>query len=265
MIEALTSTKTLVSLGGLVLLWFLETWFPFFVEFNQTKSRWTHAVRNLAFGAVNAFVIGAFFAGAVALVAGWTREAGFGLLPWLALPLWAEVLLAILIFDAWMYWWHRINHEIPFLWRFHKVHHTDPRVDVTSAVRFHPGEIILSYIARLLVIPLLGMALWQMVLYEAILLPIILLHHSNVGLPSMMDAALRAVIVSPNMHRLHHSDCMPETNSNYSSVFSWWDWVFRSYSRRDDVHDVRYGLEQSTSPDWHTFRGMIITPFRKSK
>ncbi len=257
--------KTFTALIVLTLLWFLEGWIPFFSEFNQSGKRLPHAWKNLAVGAFNALVLGGLFAGTMVLLVTKAQGAGFGLLIWLGLPTWLEIPLAILIFDAWMYLWHRMNHIVPFFWRFHQVHHSDPRMDVTSAVRFHPGEIALSFLARFIVVPLLGVTLWELALYESVLLPVILLHHSNVDLSDRADAALRWVIVSPNMHRIHHSDLQPETDSNYSSVFSWWDRMFRSYRKREDYRAIRYGLENLTDSKWHTLKGILETPFRRNE
>lgn len=259
------SDKSAVSIVVLIFLWFLEGWIPFFSDFNQSGNRLSHAWRNLAIGAFNALMLGALFAGSMAFIITKATEAGFGLLVWVQFPLWIEIILAILIFDAWMYTWHRLNHVVPFFWRFHQVHHSDPRMDVTSAVRFHPGEITLSFLIRLLVVPILGMTLWELALYETILLPVILLHHSNVDIPPLGDTALRWVIVSPNMHRVHHSNLQPETDSNYSSIFSWWDRIFRSYRKREDYHAIQYGLEGFTDAKWHTFKGIIETPFRRMR
>ncbi|MEE9273682.1 MAG: sterol desaturase family protein [bacterium] len=255
--------KTLAALIALALLWFLEGWIPFFADFNERGRRLPHAGRNLAVGAFNALVLGALFAGVMVLAAGRARAAGFGLLPRLGLPAPAEALAAFLLFDAWMYLWHRINHLVPFLWRFHRVHHSDPRMDVTSAVRFHPVEIALSFLSRLLVVPLLGMALWHLALYESVLLPVILLHHSNLALSPRLDAALRRVIVSPDMHRVHHSDLPAETDSNYASVFSWWDRLFGTHRRREEVRGIRYGLKEFADERWHTLGGILSTPFRR--
>src|SRR5215813_5385924 len=118
---------------------------------------------------------------------------------------------AILLFDAWMYLWHRANHQLDFLWRFHRVHHSDPEMDVTTAIRFHAGEILISSALRLAVIPLLGITNRQLLVYEMLLLPVILFHHSNVLIPERLDAILRLVIVTPAIHRVHHSRLRAET------------------------------------------------------
>jgi sterol desaturase/sphingolipid hydroxylase (fatty acid hydroxylase superfamily) len=163
--------------------------------------------------------------------------------------------------DAWMYGWHRANHRIPLLWRFHRVHHSDPRLDVTTAARFHIGEIALSSTLRLAVFPLLGVALWQALLYEALLLPIIQFHHSNVALPERWDRLLRWVIVTPNMHRVHHSRFQPETDSNYSSIFSFWDRLARTFRQVHDARSLRIGLDEWDQEEWQTVSGLLRTPF----
>jgi len=201
--------QTAVSVGVLLALWLLETCFPLFPG---RSHRVRHAFRHLCVGGLNLVILVLGFATATAGVAAWADAKRFGLLHQLAAPLWVELPLALLLFDAWMYGWHRANHAIPFLWRFHRMHHSDPDLDVTTALRFHCGEMTLSSLLRLGIIPLLGLQLWQVILYEIVLLPVIAFHHSNVALPEKWDRVLRAVIVSPNMHRVHHSGRQPETD-----------------------------------------------------
>jgi sterol desaturase/sphingolipid hydroxylase (fatty acid hydroxylase superfamily) len=141
-----------------------------------------------------------------------------------------------------MYWWHRMNHRVPFLWRFHRVHHADARMDVSTALRFHPGEIVLSAALRLVVTAAIGAELWQMALYEAIATPIVAFHHSNINLPRRVDDALRWLLVTPWMHWVHHSRLRAETNSNYASVLSVWDRIFGSYRLRPDPDAIEFGL-----------------------
>ena len=160
-----------------------------------------------------------------------------------------------------MYLWHRANHRILFLWRFHRMHHSDPQMDVTTALRFHTGELVFSSLLRFAVVPLLGMNLWQLIFYEILLLPIIQFHHSNVNLPESWDRCLRTIIVTPNIHRVHHSRWQPETDSNYSSIFSFWDRVFGSFRLRKDSHTIQYGLYTYDAQEWQTTWGMLKTPF----
>jgi sterol desaturase/sphingolipid hydroxylase (fatty acid hydroxylase superfamily) len=253
----LLQVQTGVSVGVLLVLWLLETWIPVFVH---RPHRLRRAARHLVMAAINLTATGLLFSTAVAAVASWAQGARFGLLNGLAAPLWVELPLALLLFDAWMYLWHRANHALPFLWRFHRVHHSDPEVDFTTALRFHVGEITLSSTLRLGVIPLLGLRLWEVILYETILLPVIAFHHSNVALPEVWDRRLRRVIVSPNMHRVHHSDWQPETDSNFASIFSWWDRLGRSFRLRPDVRTLHYGLRDFDNDDWQTVWGLLRTP-----
>ena len=178
---------------------------------------------------------------------------------------WERGLAAIVLFDLWMYLWHRANHRISFLWRFHRTHHSDTEMDSTSALRFHFGEIIFSSILRLLVIPLIGISYAELLTYEIILQPIIIFHHSNVALPEKLDRILRAVLVTPNMHRVHHSQIQNETDSNYSSIFSWWDRLAGTFKRREDTKTIVFGLTYFRELQWQSFVGMLRTPFASSK
>jgi rhodanese-related sulfurtransferase len=176
-------------------------------------------------------------------------------------PSWIEGAVAFILFDLWMYLWHRANHTNPLLWRFHRMHHSELQLDATSAVRFHPGEIFLSGIARIVVVPLFGMTMAQLIVYESALFPIIVLHHSNVRLPRWLDHGLLALFVTPAMHRVHHSRWRPETDSNYGSVFPYWDRLFRSFRLRADAREVELGLDEFAEPRWQTMTGLLATPF----
>jgi len=255
--------KTALTIAILVILWCLETWLPLY--HGRRGSRLKHAGRNIAFALFNTVIVALTFSGMVAMVTAWSQNHKFGLLHLLNLPLPVETGIALLGFDGWMYLWHRANHEIPFLWQFHRMHHTDREVDVTSATRFHTGELILSSVLRLLVLPLLGLELWQLVLYEVVLLPVIQFHHSNVNLPDRWDRLMRAIIVSPNMHRVHHSRVQLETDSNYSSIFSFWDRLARTFRLRENVLAIEFGLLEFDDLKWQTVLGMLRTPFRRRR
>ena len=251
--------KTVLAIAVLAFLWCLETWLPLYRE--RHGNRLKHAGRNIVIALFNTTVILMLY-GIMAVVALWNYNQKIGLLNLLDLPPTIETGIALLLFDGWMYLWHRANHKIPFLWRFHRMHHSDREMDVTSATRFHTGELIFSSILRLGVIPLLGLELWQLVLYEVMLLPVIQFHHSNVNLPERWDRLLRAIIVSPNMHRVHHSRIQHETDSNYSSVFSFWDRLACTFRRREDVGAIEFGLLEFDDLKWQTILGMLRTPFR---
>jgi sterol desaturase/sphingolipid hydroxylase (fatty acid hydroxylase superfamily) len=259
----LPSAKPAVAATALVLLWTLESVVPMFLG---RERRASHDLSNLALGLINAGVVALLFGGAVLLVTEWARENSFGLLHWIETPAWIGWPVALVLFDAWMYVWHVLNHKVPLLWRFHSVHHADREVDASTALRFHTGEIVLSTLARLAVLPLIGMTLPQLLLYEAILLPVILFHHSNVRVPPRLDAALRWVIPTPWMHWVHHSQWRPETDSNYGSVLSVWDRVFGSFRLRDDPRELNLGLDEDREErEWRTLLGMLLRPFRPQR
>src|SRR5262245_36985443 len=166
--------RHIIAVVVLAVLWTIESTSPMFVG---RRRRLSHIATNLALAAINA-LIASGFAFAVLGVTEWARTRPFGLLNLTPLPVWLHWLGAIVLFDCWQYWWHRFNHRVPFLWRFHAVHHADAAMDATSGVRFHTLEIALSFTIRLLVLSLIGVTVPQLVLYEAMSLPIILFHHS---------------------------------------------------------------------------------------
>jgi sterol desaturase/sphingolipid hydroxylase (fatty acid hydroxylase superfamily) len=259
----LPAAKPVVATVLLIALWSLEAVLP---AFTGRKRRVGHAAHNLSLGLLNAVVAAVLFGGALLAVTEWSRQHAVGLLHWLDWPGWIEWPLALILFDLWMYTWHVINHKVPVLWRFHAVHHADRELDATSAVRFHTGEIFLSSIARLAVLPLLGMTMPQLLVYEAVLLPVILFHHSNVNIPPQLDAALRTVIPTPWMHWVHHSRLQPETDSNYGSVLSVWDRIFRTFRLREDPREITLGLDDDAEEKhWRTLPGMLLRPFRSAQ
>lgn len=259
------SAKHLTAITVLATLWVLEALIPFFThQHPNLRERVLHDLRNFAWGGVN-LALGAVFVSTVLVTADSLAQAhDWGLLRWVELPSPAGWVVAFVLLDVWMYVWHRLNHEMPLLWRFHRMHHSDMAMDVSTGVRFHTGEIVLSGIARLVVVPLLGISIEQLLVYEAVMLPVVLLHHSNVRLPRWLDYGLAWVIVSPAVHRVHHSHLPAETNSNYGSVFPWWDWLFRSLRMRRDVENIVYGLDEFQGSAASSLRGMAITPLADS-
>ncbi len=242
----------------LAVLWCAESVAPMYVG---RSGRVPHGLRNLALGLVNTLLVALPFAGLMWAVTGWAQGHGLGLYALLPGPAWLGWVLVLVLLDAWMYLWHRLNHRVPLLWRFHAVHHSDREMDASSAFRFHTGEIALSFVARLAVLPLLGMSMPQLLLYESVLLPVILFHHSNIRLPAGIDRVLRLVIVTPRMHWVHHSRIRVETDSNYASVLSVWDRVFGSFRLRKDPEQIALGLEDDEGGRaWKTLGGMLGSP-----
>ncbi|MGI9456405.1 MAG: sterol desaturase family protein [Aeoliella sp.] len=261
----IASHKHVIAIGVLASLVVLESLIPFFADqLSTTRLRLRHDARNFVWGVVNA-AVGALFASSVLVAALTTAEAyDFGLLRLVEFPIVAEWALAFLLFDLWMYFWHRINHVVPFLWRFHRMHHSDRQMDTSTGVRFHTGEIVLSSFARIAIVPVLGISVEQLIAYEAALLPVVFFHHSNLWIPRWLDYGLAYVVVSPAVHRVHHSQIRDETNSNYGSIFSWWDRLFRTLRMRADVENIKYGLEEFSGSASDTLTGMAATPLSNS-
>ncbi|WP_022836891.1 sterol desaturase family protein [Salisaeta longa] len=267
LLGALQQTQTLAMLAGLVVLLLWEHAHPLFDFFRgDARARGTHALRNLLLGGLNAVIISVGFVGLWGAAALWAQQHDVGLLH--ALPAaagwtpWVHALGAVLLLDLWTYLWHRLNHVVPVLWRFHRVHHHDPTMDVTTASRFHTGEIVLSSLFRIGIIVAVGVHLWELVLYETLMFAVVQFHHANIALPPALDRALRAVIVTPNMHKIHHSRWQPETDSNYSALFSWWDRLGRTFRMRADVSAIRFGLDGWDAPAHQSVAGVLRTPWR---
>ena len=243
-----------------LLLWW-ETLTPFFPLFQVgLRKRALHGLRNVALALINSGLTALVFVGLWAAAAAWAERNAFGILNWMNCPPLWHAATAVLVLDFWTYCWHRLNHRVPFLWRFHRAHHSDSQMDVTTASRFHIGEILFSNCLRVPLILLLGIHLWEIVLYETALLAVIQFHHANIGLPQRVDQLLRCFIVTPAMHKVHHSRWQPETDSNYSSLLSIWDRVFRSFRLRDDPSTIQFGLDEFAKPEDQTLSGILKTP-----
>ena len=256
--------RSISSVVFLVLLLAWESFAPFASYFvGGSGERMRHVVKNLALGVLNALLTGLVFVALWWATAEWAQSHHFGLLNWFPAPGWARLVCACLLFDGWMYFWHWMNHRVPFLWRFHRTHHSDPKIDVTTASRFHLGEIFISSVLRLPVIALIGLQLWELALYEAVMFAVVQLHHANIALPSWLDRGLRTVIVTPFMHKVHHSRWQPETDSNYSSVFSFWDRAFRTFRLREAPDTIQFGLRELDSAENQTLFGLLTTPMKQ--
>jgi len=256
-LDHLNIAKRVLPAVVLATLWCWETWQPFF---GQRTGRLKHAGRNLAIAVFNTVVVAIVFGSLTASVAYWADEHQIGLLNLLGLSDPIRFGLALFLLDGWMYVWHRANHSVPLLWRFHRMHHSDRNMDVTTATRFHFGEQVLSSLLRLGLIPILGIQVWHLVLYDTVALCVIMFHHADISL-CRWDRWLRYLIVTPDMHKVHHSDWQPETDSNFSTVLSVWDRMAMTFRMRPDLKAIVFGLAEFTDSSCQTWWGMWKTPF----
>jgi sterol desaturase/sphingolipid hydroxylase (fatty acid hydroxylase superfamily) len=251
------STTQIVSICVFVAILLFEMLFPF----REYVGRLRHFGKNMIFALMNAVITGLSAAVMSIWVFLWIDKNDIGLLNQFEIPWWLSMLLAALIFDAWIYWWHRLNHIVPFFWRFHQVHHNDIEMDMSTALRFHPGEILLSSIANVGIFVLFGITVELIVFYKLVFHLNVLFHHSNIALPSSLDRFMRIFLVSPNMHRVHHSRKIEETNSNYSSALTLWDRIFGSY-RRNDPSTIVFGLDHDRKPEEQGLKYLLLRPFK---
>ena len=169
------------------------------------------------------------------------------------------LVIDLLLLDVLIYWWHRANHVVPLLWRFHAVHHLDRFLDTTSAVRFHAGEVLLSALARAGVIVLLAIPLSSVLAFEALVLMAAIFHHSNLRLPPALERALSWVIVTPSIHWVHHHRLRADTDSNYATILSLWDRLFASRSPHPRSPEMPIGVE---AREEEAVLGLLAAPFR---
>ena len=218
-----------VFLGLFALLALIETLAPRRVCTQTLKARW---VTNWGFTVINTVALNAMAVALPLLAVGAAIDAqsqGWGLFNAISLPIWIEVLLVILILDFSIWWQHLITHKVPLLWRLHQVHHADVDIDVSTAIRFHPIEIALSMLLKIGLVYLLGPAAFAVILFEVILNGTAMFNHANIRLPLAIDAIVRRVLVTPDMHRVHHSTHHQEHDSNYGFSLSIWDQMFGTY------------------------------------
>jgi sterol desaturase/sphingolipid hydroxylase (fatty acid hydroxylase superfamily) len=196
----------------------------------------------------------------------WASANHFGLLHSLQLPIIVEIFAALIILDLAIYWQHRMFHFFPWLWRMHRVHHSDLGFDASLGVRFHPFEIALSQAYKLGAIALLGASPAAVVLYEILLMAFALMTHSNIRLPLKLDALLRIIFVTPDFHRVHHSVYREETDSNYGNILSLWDRLFSSYQAQPrDGHDAMLiGLLDFRKTNEQHLAALLIQPLRRT-
>jgi len=196
-------------------------------------------------------------------VAAWAHGTQFGLLNLMPLPGWLTIITAIVLLDLAIYGQHVVFHAVPLLWRLHMVHHADRDIDVSTGLRFHPLEILLSMGIKMGLVALIGAPVWGVILFEVILNGMAMFNHSNVRLPGWIDSWLRRLIVTPDMHRVHHSVLPEETNSNYGFNLSLWDRLFATYRAQPAAGHtgMTIGLEQFQRAPTGRLTWMLGLPF----
>ncbi|HYM32828.1 MAG TPA: sterol desaturase family protein [Candidatus Cybelea sp.] len=226
-------------------------------------SRWVRWPGNLGIVVLNTAVLRAAFPVAAVGVATIGEAHGWGVLNNVNLPSWVSVALAVVVLDLVVYLQHVMFHAVPALWRLHRMHHADLDFDVTTGARFHPLEILLSMGLKLAAVAALGAPPVAVLVFEVLLNATAMFNHGNVGLPASLDRVLRWIVVTPDMHRVHHSILPNETNSNFGFNLPWWDRLLGTYRAQPAAgHDgMTIGLDQFRDPGQLRLDRMLVQPF----
>jgi sterol desaturase/sphingolipid hydroxylase (fatty acid hydroxylase superfamily) len=225
--------------------------------------RWTH---NIGLLLLNSLVLRLLFPAAAVGIAWSAASLNWGLFNWLSLPYWLELVVAVLLLDLAIYLQHWMMHRVPLLWKLHRVHHADLDIDMTTGSRFHTFEIVISMLIKWAIIFLLGPALLAVLIFETLLSGMAVFNHANVRLPVNLDRVIRELLVTPDMHRVHHSILRNETNSNYGFNLSIWDRIFKTYI---DQPEKGHSMMTIGIPEFRDAQqvdrlpGMLTLPFAK--
>ncbi len=224
--------------------------------------RW---VGNLSLVALDTLIVRLLFPTAAVGMASMVQGLGWGVLNVVSVPYWAAVLISVVVLDLAIYLQHVMFHALPALWRLHKVHHADLDLDVTSGSRFHPIEIVLSMLIKLGVISVLGPPLLAVLIFEVVLNALAMFNHANARIPLPLDRVLRWIIVTPDMHRVHHSVERPEHNTNFGFNLSCWDRVLGTYKDQPAKgHEgMTIGLKSFRQRTWQSLPRLLAMPFFK--
>jgi len=253
--------------GVLTLMLFWETLRPLRKSSLQTGVLSHRRISNVGLSAINTLLL-RFLPGIAAIQAAiWAEGSSSGLIPALALDGVWGILVAIVLMDLVIYFQHRVFHAVPWLWRLHRMHHSDRHFDTTTAIRFHPIEIVLSMLIKFTTVLLLGAPVVAVILFEVILNASALFNHGNVSLGKGLDRWLRRLIVTPDMHRVHHSTLPYETDSNFGFCFSVWDRLFATYipQPRRGHQGMTIGLDEFQDTRSDQLLALLIQPFRNVK
>ncbi|WP_299715791.1 sterol desaturase family protein [uncultured Tenacibaculum sp.] len=239
-----TLHRSALLVGGIAFFWILESGLPLF---NFKYNKWKHALPNLFFTATT-IVINFVLAFLLLKTSFWVEENQFGLINWLPeMPLWAYIIVGVLFLDFFgAYLAHRVEHKVKPLWMVHLVHHSDHRVDTTTGNRHHPIESVIRFTFTLIGVFFVGTPFYIIMLYQSLSVVFTQLTHANVKMPRKLDKAISYLFVSPDMHKVHHHNLLPYTDSNYGNIFSIWDRLLGTYMELDRDKIV-YGVD--TFPD----------------
>lgn len=256
-----SSHRSAILVGGITVFWLIENAFPLF-RFSYNKYR--HAGINIFF-TLTTIIVNFLLAFLLVKASDWAVENRVGILQWLpSLPVWTRFITGLLLLDligAWLI--HLIQHKVKWMWKFHLVHHSDTYVDTTTANRHHPGESLLRFTFTVLAVVITGTPMWIVFAYQSLSVVLSQFNHANIRLPEAIDKVLSLVIVTPNMHHVHHHYQQPYTDTNYGNIFSFWDRIFGTFAKVDQ-DDLVYGVDTHMKREENSsIRNLLSIPFQK--
>ncbi len=250
-----------ILVGGLLIFWIIEGAIPL-LPLRYKKTKLNHAAVNFGFTILH-LVIHTLLAILIVKLSDWCQDSNFGLVYWFNAGIAMTIIIGILALDFSSWVVHVVMHKVPFLWRFHLIHHSDNNVDVTTGLRHHPGDSLLRGIFFLLLIFISGAPMYSVMLYQTLVVLSTAFTHANINLPKKMDRAISFILVSPNMHKVHHHWKQPYTDSNYGAVFSFWDRILGTFMKLD-TGEIRYGLDRHYPNEKdEDFISLLKKPFQK--
>jgi sterol desaturase/sphingolipid hydroxylase (fatty acid hydroxylase superfamily) len=227
------------------------------------QSKPYRVIFHVGLSALNSAILVVILAGPTYAAVRFTQEQQWGVAYLLGLGGWGEIVASVIAFDIWDYWMHLANHKVPLLWRFHKAHHSDMEIDVTTASRFHIGELLIAALSKCLMIVAWGPSLWGLVAFETMLTACSEFHHSNLNIPLGIQDRLEKLVVTPRMHRCHHALHRNCFNRNFTSILSVWDRVFGSYHWARNAYEMEpIGVFNPRGPATMKVLPFLMTPFK---
>jgi sterol desaturase/sphingolipid hydroxylase (fatty acid hydroxylase superfamily) len=266
MTDFLLSSEALIRLLAFAAVFALmAAWEIFAPRREQRIGRGRRWPSNIGVVALDTLLVRLLFPVTAVGVALLAEARGWGLFATLGLPAWASIVLGVMLLDLAIYLQHVLFHAVPALWRLHRMHHADLEFDVTTGARFHPIEILLSMGIKLGVVAALGVPALAVLIFEVLLNATSMFNHANVRIPKSIDRVLRWLVVTPDMHRVHHSIVRRETNSNFGFNLPWWDRLFGTYRDQPAAgHEgMTIGIEQFRDPQELRLDRMLVQPFRE--
>lgn len=254
-----SSHRTLLLVSGLTFFWMVESLGPLFERSYQVGK---HTMTNIFFTLTTALV-NLPLAFILVKSSDWAVSNEFGLLQWIDIASWGQLILGLLILDLIASWLiHYTEHKVKWMWRFHAIHHTDQHLDTTSANRHHPGESVFRFVFTLGAVVIVGAPMWLVFLYQTLSVILTQFNHSNFTINTTIDKVLSYVIVTPNMHHVHHHYRMPYSDTNYGNIFSFWDRIFGTYIEVENTK-IKYGLDTHMDYQEHSsILEMLKSPFK---